>query len=109
MTKIYNKLVRDKIPQIIEQDNKSALTEILSVDEYKTELLKKLIEESTEAASAADKRELIAELADVLEVFKAIMVAEDISWKEVNDIAEKKRELRGGFEKRIFLLKTWEK
>ncbi len=109
MIRIYNKLVRDKIPEIIEQDNKSALTEILSVDEYKRELLKKLIEESTETANAGSREELIAELADVLEVLKAVMDSEDISWQEVNDVAEKKKELRGGFDKRIFLLKTWEK
>ena len=38
MEKIYNKLVRDNIPKIIENDNEVPITRVLSNDEYKDAL-----------------------------------------------------------------------
>ena len=96
---IYSKLVRDKIPEIIENSGKTAHTHILSEDEYLSELDKKLGEEFAEYQ--ADKS--IEELADMLEVMYAIAAARGHSAEELETVRREKAEKRGSFEKRIFL------
>lgn len=96
---IYNKLVRDMIPEIIKSSGKVAQTHILSEDEYITELDKKLGEEFAEYQ--ADKS--LEELADMLEVMYAIAVARGYSVEELEALRREKAEKRGAFEKRIFL------
>lgn len=96
---IYNKLVRDKIPKIIENSGKIAHTHILSEDEYISELDKKLGEEFAEYQ--ADKS--LEELADMLEVMYAIAAARGHSVEELEAVRREKAEKRGAFEKRIFL------
>lgn len=92
------KLVRDKIPQIIEAAGKTPITRILSHQEYLEELDKKLNEEIAEYQ--ADKS--IEEMADVLEVLLAICQARGHSVEELMKVREEKREARGGFEQKIF-------
>lgn len=104
--KIYNKLVRDKIPAIIEQDNEIPYTRILNDEEYRIELYKKLQEECSEVIASKDKNETLEELADVLEVLKAISELENKKIDDIIEIANQKRLKRGGFQKRIFLEKT---
>jgi len=99
MTKHHNKLVRDKIPEIIEKAGKKAHTHILSEEEYMTELDKKLNEECAEYQ--ADKS--IEELADMLEVMYAIAEARGWSVSELEAVRREKAEKRGAFERRIFL------
>ena len=99
MTKHHNKLVRDKIPEIIEKAGKKAYTHILSEEEYMTELDKKLNEECAEYQ--ADKN--IEELADMLEVMYAIAEARGWSVSELEAVRREKAEKRGAFERRIFL------
>ena len=99
MTKHHNKLVRDKIPEIIEKAGKKAYTHILSEEEYMTELDKKLGEEFAEYQ--ADKS--IEELADMLEVMYAIAEARGWSVSELEDVRMGKAQKRGAFDKRIFL------
>ena len=99
MTKHHNKLVRDKIPEIIEKAGKKAYTHILSEEEYMTELDKKLNEECAEYQ--ADKS--IEELADMLEVMYAIAEARGWSVSELEAVRREKAEKRGAFERRIFL------
>ena len=61
--KVFNKLVRDRIPEIIKQDDMTPNVRILSDEDYKLELLKKLIEESNEALEVRDnKDELIIKI-----------------------------------------------
>ncbi len=96
---IYNKLVRDMIPEIIKSSGKVAHTHILSEDEYITELDKKLGEEFAEYQ--ADKS--LEELADMLEVMYAIAVARGYSVEELEALRREKAKKRGAFEKRIFL------
>lgn len=95
----HNKLVRDKIPEIIEKAGKKAYTHILSEEEYITELDKKLNEECAEYQ--ADKS--IEELADMLEVMYAIAKARGWSVSELETVRREKAEKRGAFERRIFL------
>ena len=95
----YNKLVRDKIPEIISSSGKKANCRILSKDEFITELDRKLDEECAEYQ--CDKN--IEELADILEVIYAIAEARGYSAAELERVRLEKSEKRGGFSQRIFL------
>ncbi|MCI5872504.1 MAG: nucleoside triphosphate pyrophosphohydrolase [Clostridiales bacterium] len=92
------KLVRDKIPEIIRNDGKKPIIEILSDEDYLAELDNKLKEEVAEYQ--ADKS--IEEMADVLEVLFAICEARGHSVDELMRVRESKREKRGGFADKIF-------
>lgn len=92
------KLVRDRIPEIIRNDGKKPIIEILPDAEYLSELDKKLNEEVAEYQ--ADKS--IEEMADVLEVLFAICEARGYSVEELMRVRESKREKRGGFKERIY-------
>ena len=98
------KLVRDKIPEIIREEGKTPIIEILSEERYLEELDKKLNEEVAEYQ--ADKS--IEEMADVLEVLFAICEARGYSVYELMQAREIKREKRGGFKDKIFWLGTEE-
>ena len=101
--KNYNKLVRDRIPAIIAADGRQCGTEIMSDDEYRQALLAKLVEEVQEVA-AADRDEMVKEIADLYEVIDALLVAFDMDREAVLAMQQKRRDERGGFEKRIKLL-----
>ena len=101
---IYNKLVRDKIPEIIEVSGKTCETKILSNEEYLQMLDKKLDEELAEYR----KDQNIEELADLLEVLYATAKARGYSIEELEHVRGEKQKARGGFEGRI-LLKSVEK
>lgn len=103
MKKAYNKLVRDKIPEIIEADNCTSVTSKLKVAEFKKALMTKLLEESAEVVEAKNKKELVKELADLQEVLLSIYEVYKIECSEVTKTAAKRRKERGGFKKRIFL------
>ena len=96
------KLVRDRIPEIIKNAGKRPIIEILSQEEYLKELDKKLNEEVAEYQ--ADKS--IEEMADVLEVLFAICEARGHSLEELLQVREDKREKRGGFKDKIYLIET---
>ena len=103
MDRVYNKLVRDNIPNIIEKDGKKAVTRLLEDKEYKKELYKKLIEEANEVIAAKTEKNTIEELADVLEVLNSIAKINNKQLDDIIKISNQKRLQRGGFEKRIFL------
>jgi predicted house-cleaning noncanonical NTP pyrophosphatase (MazG superfamily) len=98
----YHKLVRDGIPRIIEADGGRPVTRVLDRAGYLAALRAKLIEEAEEARAASD-RQLRSELADVLEVLRALAAAHGMSWEDVVAEAARKRDERGGFDQRIFL------
>lgn len=97
--KVYNKLVRDKIPEIIEDEGKTCKTRILSDEEYIAALEAKLNEEVAEYQ--ADKN--LEEMADMLEVLQAICLARGYSLEELEVMRLKKAVERGGFSEKIFL------
>lgn len=104
LTKYYhNKLVRDKIPQVIESAGGKGSFKILTEKRYEEELKKKLLEESKELAKAP-KEEMLNELADVLELVKSIGSEYKIRFSKIEKFQEEKREKRGGFKKRLFLV-----
>ena len=98
----YNKLVRDKIPAIIQAAGDQPITRILDERAYQVALLAKLIEEAQEAY-AAPPQDLPSELADVLEVLQALVAVQDMTWDELLSLAACKRAQRGGFDDRIYL------
>ena len=104
---IYNKLIRDLIPEIIERNGDISKIRILNQREYKLELLKKLIEESKEVLEARNnKKDLIKEIGDVMEVLESIEKTYKLNKKDILKIKKERIKKRGGFEKRIFLEKT---
>jgi len=68
----YNKLIRNKIPQIIKANGKTPTTRILPEDEYIKELCKKTQEELTEYIEAKTKPDKLEELSDLLELINAL-------------------------------------
>lgn len=102
MRKIYNKLVRDRIPEIIEASGARCTTEVLSDEKYIEMLDAKLDEELAEY----HKDKNIEELADLLEVIYAIVVARGYSVDELELIRSEKVLKRGAFNKKILLVET---
>ena len=98
----YNKLVRDKIPEIIKNNNETPITRILNDEEYKVELEKKLYEEYQEVIASSGK-ERLEELADMLEVMISLANTENATLEDIIAEADKKRNKRGGFKEKIFL------
>ena len=88
MKHIYNKLVRDRIPEIIENDHKTCAIRILDNDEYLGCLKSKLLEECHEVMDA-EGEDIKKEIADVLEVLEALENALDINHQEILTIKEK--------------------
>lgn len=105
MTKTYNKLVRDRIPEIIEASGAECKTEILSDEKYLEMIDAKLDEELAEY----HKDQNIEELADLLEVIRAATIARGYTLEELEAVRAKKADKRGGFEKKILLIETIEK
>ena len=97
---VYNKLVRDKIPDIIESNGQQPNTRILSDEEYTEALEQKLDEEVSEY----HKDKNLEELADILEVIYALAENLGHSKEELLKNYEKQHGERGGFRDRIFLI-----
>ena len=104
MTKTYNKLVRDRIPDIITATGNTCTTEILSEAEYLRRLDAKLDEELTEY----HRDQTIEELADLREVILAAAKARGCTTDELEAIRAAKAAERGGFEKKILLVDVTE-
>lgn len=101
--KVYNKLIRDKIPEIMEMNGKTFELRTLSDREYCEMLNKKLHEELQEFEEASDT-EQIAELADIVEVIYAIVGSKNVSLDEFDQVRLAKKEDRGGFAQKLFLI-----
>ncbi|MGE5674876.1 MAG: phosphoribosyl-ATP pyrophosphohydrolase [Mycobacterium leprae] len=99
---IYQKLIRDRIPEIIAASGRTCELRTLEPDEYLRSLDAKLGEELQEYLADGS----LAELADLLEVIHAIVRARGSSVAELETIRAKKQQERGGFEQRLFLVRT---
>jgi predicted house-cleaning noncanonical NTP pyrophosphatase (MazG superfamily) len=103
---IYNKLVRDRIPEIIESSGKQFSTRILNDEEYIKELKKKSFEELEEYINTTNNEDAIEELADLLEIIHALAEYHGASFEKVEEVRKKKAEKRGGFKEKIFLVEV---
>ncbi|MFC7643839.1 hypothetical protein ACFQX6_26015 [Streptosporangium lutulentum] len=99
---VMGKLVRDRIPDIIRERGGDPAVTVLGEVDYRRALLEKLFEESTEL-SEASATEVAEEIADVLEVLRAIADVHGHEWRDIEKIAEVKRAERGAFLERIHL------
>ena len=102
--KHYDKLVRDRIPEIIESTGKTCTTRILSREEY----LQKLDEKLNEELAEYQQSKSLEELADLLEVMEAVVKARGYTTEQLHRVQEEKRAERGGFEKAILLCQVSE-
>ncbi|AXI08086.1 phosphoribosyl-ATP pyrophosphohydrolase [Oceanobacillus zhaokaii] len=103
----YNKLVRDRIPEIIEDSGKDCKTETLNQDRYILELKKKLFEEVEEYQHAATKEDALEEIADLLEIINTLV--KDVhgsSMEKVEEIRSLKAEKHGSYVEKVFLLEV---
>lgn len=103
---VYNKLVRDRIPEVIEKTGKKFSTKILTNDEYITELRKKTYEEVEEYMNTNNKEDAVEELADLLEIVHALAESHGSSIEEVEEVRKNKAVKRGGFKEKIFLIEV---
>ncbi|MFE8696127.1 phosphoribosyl-ATP pyrophosphohydrolase [Cytobacillus sp. FJAT-53684] len=102
----YNKLVRDRIPEIIEKTGKKFSTKLLDNTEYIKELKKKSFEELEEYVNTTNNEEAIEELADVLEIIHALAEYHGASIEKVEEVRQEKARKRGGFKEKIFLIEV---
>ena len=100
----YNKLVRDRIPEIIRANGNIFNTRILEEAEYKEELQLKLKEELQEYLEAMEDSHAVEELADMLELIYSLVEVHHSSFEELEEVRREKREVRGGFDERIYLI-----
>ena len=99
-TKKYNKVVRDKIPEIIKESGKKFNLKQLDDESFLAEIEKKLIEEVDEYTESKD----VEELADLLEVIYRISELRGVNSDELNEIRKDKAEKRGKFASNLFLI-----
>ena len=98
----YNKLVRDKIPSIIEQQGRQVKTRVASADELSHFLTLKLMEECKEYSENSN----VEELSDILEVIYALLTIHKTTFDELEVLRLEKRVKRGGFDNNIILLEV---
>lgn len=97
------KLVRDKMPEMMGSQNVREFKYIMNDVEFNEKLKEKLLEESTEVKLAKNKEELVEELADVMEVINSLCKVNNITLEQVEKSRIEKHAKRGGFDNKIFL------
>lgn len=97
------KLVRDRIPELMAQSSTIVEVETLNHKAHITALKEKLIEEAQEVIGAASRDEVIEEIADLKEVIDALMLKLSIKSSEIDEIKRKKSLRNGGFDRGLFL------
>lgn len=102
--KKFNKLVRDKIPQIFLNDHALPITRTLNDEEYLQELNTKLSNEVNKYL----ENENIEEMVDILEVIRAILDYKNVSYEEIETKRKKKAEKKGAFKDRVYLERVME-
>ena len=101
--KIYNKLIRDKILEIIRNKGSVPKVSVLGKEKYLKALKEKMVEEANELQEAKTKKDVLNELADIQELVNAVAKNHKIDIKAVENKRNKKAKERGGFEKKLFL------
>ncbi len=102
----YNKLVRDRIPDIISDHGERPEFVVLDAVGFQKALRQKLVEGARELSVARAEREVENELVDLYEILRAFEKVYGLRHSDLIDWQEKKRQERGGFDKRIYLVRT---
>jgi len=103
---VYNKLVRDRIPEIIANSGGSYSSRILDDAEYRKQLRTKLQEEVNEYLAAQTDKDAVEELADIMELLNAMAESHGITVDKLEQVRAEKAAKRGGFKERIFLIEV---
>jgi len=106
MIKKYNKLIRDRILEIIEAAGEKPYWRVLGKKEYTKEIKKKILEEAKELTGAKKKEEIINEIVDIQELIDALSSELGLTKSEIQKQQKIKNKKRGGFKKKLFLIKT---
>lgn len=106
---VYNKLVRDRILEIIESDGLVYNARILEPTELLKEVKAKMIEEAKEFQTTKTVNESVEELADVLELIHTALSTLGVTYDELDEVRLQKKVRRGGFEKAIYLVDVKDK
>jgi predicted house-cleaning noncanonical NTP pyrophosphatase (MazG superfamily) len=99
---VHNKLVRDRIPEIITAAGSRVRARTLDASEIKPGLIAKIAEEAEELR-AAEAAAVLGELCDLLEILRAYAIESGLEWGDVDRAADEKRSVRGAFSARTFL------
>jgi|GEM_PF-193622 len=102
----YNKLIRDRIPEIIKESGWKPITRTLNKKEFLNSLKKKITEEAGELNKAKGKKEIINEISDIQELLDTLAGEIKATKTEIKKFQTTKRKKRGGFKKQLFLIKT---
>ena len=105
----YNKLIRDRILEIIEKDNLAYNARVLEPEEHLTEIKKKLYEEVKEFDETTNEQDGLEEMADVLELLHAALKVYGKTFEELEEVRVQKKEKRGGFDKGLYLIDVEDK
>jgi predicted house-cleaning noncanonical NTP pyrophosphatase (MazG superfamily) len=107
MTKTHrfrvDKLIRDKLPEIMRASGIEVFERIMEKDEYLKRLKDKLIEEAKEVVASGSEEEIREELADLLEVMSTLLRVYGIEFVDIQQAADQKRAEKGGFDAKIYL------
>jgi predicted house-cleaning noncanonical NTP pyrophosphatase (MazG superfamily) len=104
MSNMYNKLVRDKVPEVIQREGRQCGVTVLPHEKFIQALKEKLIEEAKEIAVSTSAEDLVLEIADLLEVLDTLLAVHDIQRESVLSTQERRRLELGGFKEHRFLL-----
>ncbi len=104
MEKIYyNKLCRDKIPEIIKSKGFDCHVRVVDHDEYKREIVRKVFEEASGVRNNSGHEDMVAELADLLITIDAVKKEFGVSDLEVSAAIQKSLEEKGAYDERLYL------
>jgi len=106
MIKKYNKLIRDRILEIIKTAGEKPHSRILNQKEYLREIKKKILEEAKELIGAKNKKGVINEIVDIQELIDVLISGLGLTKLQIQKQQKIKNKKRGGFKKRLFLIKT---
>ena len=106
---VYNKLIRDRILEIIKANGQSYNARTLAPEEQLIEIKKKLFEEVKEFEETSYTADALEEMADILELLHAALKVYGKSFEELEAVRVKKKEMRGGFDKGLYLIDVEDK
>jgi len=101
----YNKLIRDKIPEIIKDAGWTPIVKVLNKKQYLTALKKKVLEEAEELIKARSKEDITNEIVDIQELLDALASEIGLTKSEIKNQQKVKNKKRGVFRKRLFLIR----